>query len=614
MLVAGLDETIHVSSNGQRGAVSYPLSTFEYSDSVAPEGYKNLLSFSQADTFPTWLFGVNGILIEKKLWMARRENTTYVRYTLLQAPAAIRIDLSPFCIYRDYHWHHRGEAWFDVKTDLSGFTMTRAGLPATLHASASMGTFNQKPAWFWNFRHRMEADRGLDEIEDLLVPGTFSTPLTVGQSICLAFSTIPGALAKADSARKECEQLAANSLARIPSDAPHWVKTVAVTSENFLVHRTIRPKAGTKETNDQPEEGLSVIAGFPWFTDWTRDTMIALPGLTLARGRPDQAKEVLSTFAGFVDQGMLPNRFLDAAGELEFNSVDGSLLYFFALYEYYLHSKDEAFFVSLLPVLQQIIAAYTSGTRHGIYADPSDGLLCSGEPGVQLTWMDAKVGDWVVTPRTGKAVEINALWYNALEIAASAARLSSAKKLHADLSARAQTVRSSFQKFWYCEGNYLYDVIGSAGDPTRDAALRPNQLYAVGLRFSPLDDAQRKAVVDACTERLLTPVGLRSLAPDDKAYRGRYGGSPLDRDGVYHQGTAWAFLIGIYTRSFLAVYQDPAKALATLQGLVSHLTEAGVGHVSEIFDGDAPHRPNGCFAQAWSSSELLYSWYTCVTK
>ncbi len=335
--------------------------------------------------------------------------------------------------------------------------------------------------------------------------------------------------------------------------------------------------------------------------------MIALPGLTLTTGRAQDAAKILRTFAQFVDQGMLPNRFPDVGEQPEYNTVDATLWYFEAVRAYVAATGDLALARELYPTLAESIAWHERGTRYQIQVDAADGLLYAGEAGVQLTWMDAKVDNWVVTPRIGKPVEINALWYNALRVMADFCR-----QLGLDATpyeAQAERVRASFARFWNSANGCCYDVID--GPSGADSALRPNQLLAVSLPYSPLPAAQQKAVVDVCARYLLTSHGLRSLAATHAAYQGHYGGDQYARDGAYHQGTVWSWLMGPFVSAHLRVYGDAAQALAYLQPLLRHLQDHGVGSISEIFDGDPPFTPRGCPAQAWGVAELLRVWQEC---
>jgi predicted glycogen debranching enzyme len=383
--------------------------------------------------------------------------------------------------------------------------------------------------------------------------------------------------------------------AALAEDAPSWLWQLILAADQFIVKRSL------------PEEtdGRSVIAGYHWFGDWGRDTMIALPGLTLATGRSEVAKQILLAFSRYVDGGMLPNNFPDAGGQPEYNTVDAALWYFEAVRQYFEATRDRETLEKLFPILAEMIEAHITGTRYNIHVDPADGLLYAGQPGVQLTWMDAKIGDWVVTPRTGKPVEINALWINALETMVKIARLlGSSSEKYEKPSAQAN---KSFQKFWNPARGCCYDVIDSPGIGN-DASLRPNQIFAASLPVSPLSTEQQKAVVDVCARYLLTSHGLRSLALGEPGYAGHYGGSPRDRDAVYHQGTVWGWLLGSFARAHYHVYHDREAALRFLEPLGRQIYASGVGTLSEIFDGDAPFTPRGCIAQAWSVAEVLRVW------
>ena len=441
----------------------------------------------------------------------------------------------------------------------------------------------------------VEGYRGLDALDDNLYAGLFQATLRPGESLTIVASTdstltLDGASAYAKRQAYEGRLMAQSGF----TDAPAWVQHLILAADQFIVRRALP---------DDPN-GRTVMAGYPWFGDWGRDTMISLPGLTLVTGRPEVAARILRTFAHFVDQGMLPNRFPDEGETPEYKGVDATLWYFEAIRAYHAATGDDALLCDLFPVLQEIIEWHQRGMRYNIHVDPTDGLLYAGEPGMQLTWMDAKVGDWVVTPRIGKVVEINALWYNALcSIADFARRLNEPADRYETL---AEQARAGFARFWNEVAGYCYDVM--AGPDGDDPALRPNQLLAVSLPHSPLDARQQRAVVDVCTRHLLTSHGLRSLAPDDPAYVGHYGGDQRQRDAAYHQGTVWGWLIGPFVSAHLRVYRDPVLARSYLMPLIRHMTDHGVGSISEIFDGDPPFTPRGCIAQAWSVAEVLRAW------
>jgi predicted glycogen debranching enzyme len=358
---------------------------------------------------------------------------------------------------------------------------------------------------------------------------------------------------------------------------------------------------------DGDADAKTILAGYPWFSDWGRDTMIALPGLCLATGRQWLARNILRTFSRFVSEGMLPNQFPRAGVAPLYNTVDATLWYFDAVRQYFEATSDIALLDELYPVLDGIMDAHVRGTRYHIHVDPADGLLYAGEPGVQLTWMDAKVGDRVVTPRIGKPVEVNALWLNAAAAMAGFARsIGRNAARYEDLAERART---GFARFWNSEKQSCFDVIDAPGSPDgKDAALRPNQILAVSLPETALAADEQRAVVNVCSRELLTSFGLRSLGRNDVGYRGRYSGNPEERDDAYHQGTVWGWLLGPFALAHLRVYQDAGEAMSFLEPMFGHIKTAGLGTSGEIFDGDPPFTPNGCIAQAWTVGEILRAW------
>ena len=448
-----------------------------------------------------------------------------------------------------------------------------------------------------------EQERGLDNGEDLLSAALFHTRLELGASVTLVASTkddvlLDGGRARAESAKREAELLRAYQIKNPDSvgDRPAWLRQLLLAADQFIVKRSLPHQL----------DGHSVIAGYHWFGDWGRDTMIALPGLTLATGRPEVARQILLAFARCVDGGMLPNNFPDAGGNPSYNTVDATLWFFEAARQYFSATQDRDMLQQLFPVLAAIIEAHRKGTRYNIHVDPADGLLYAGGPGVQLTWMDAKIDDWVVTPRTGKPVEINALWINALETQAAFAR--QLVKPSSNLEELAVQAKQSFQKFWNAERACCFDVI-DAPSVGNDASLRPNQIFPVSLPVSPLTPEQQKSVVDICARRLLTSYGLRSLAPGETGFQGRYEGGPRQRDGAYHQGTVWGWLLGPFAVAHFRVYRDATAARRFLEPLAQSIRGYGLGTLGEIFDADAPFTPRGCIAQAWTVAELLRAWH-----
>jgi predicted glycogen debranching enzyme len=604
LMVAKADAS--VSYRGSR----YELACNEFADgTLAPRGFEYLSGFYLDGTTPVWTFAIGDALLEQRVWMVRGENTTQVQYRLVHAGAPLALELVPLCTYRDYHAQARGRQEYAIESRAAGCTVTAFAGARAYRLDLDRGQFRRETECYWNFRHRLEAERGLDAEEDLLRPGVFSAELQPGETLTFTVSAEP------EPARPQLErelERQQSLLFALPPSAPLWVRRLTLAADQFIV---ARDEAATTRQPVESRRGATIIAGYPWFGDWGRDTMIALPGLAVSTGRHGEAASILRTFAQHLSQGMLPNRFPDDGEAPEYNTVDATLWYFHAIAEYQAASNDLALVLELYPSLCEIIEWHQRGTRYGIQVDPVDGLLRAGEPGVQLTWMDAKVGDWVVTPRTGKAVEINALWHYALlQMNRWATALGEPVAARRFLEAAKKTAESFAAAFWCERTGCLYDVVdcpeGLHGNGRReDPAIRPNQIFAVSLGTQLLPAHQQRAVVDTCARLLLTPVGLRSLAPDDPAYVPHYQGGPLQRDGSYHQGTVWSWLLGPFAIAHHQVYGDAAYAQALLASSVPHLDEACVGSISEIFDGAAPHAPRGCFAQAWSVAETLRAWH-----
>jgi predicted glycogen debranching enzyme len=597
-LVAKLDETVHYAG------IEYPLATNRWlSGAVEPKGYLNIESFRLEGITPIWQFALGEALVEKRIWMSQGENTTYVQYTLLRGGQPLELKLKALVNYRDFHSStHAGDWQMKVEPVEKGVQINAFDGATPFYLLSAEAEFETRHEWHRACFLPQERYRGLDDHEDHLLAALFSTELALNQSVTLVLTTNADAQLDRSQAWEEYAEHEkklfakwASHDAQGASSAPDWVQQLILAADQFIVKRRL------------PEEtdGRSIIAGYHWFADWGRDTMIALPGLTLTTGRADIARKILLAFARCVDRGRLPNDFPDAGGRPAYNTVDAALWFFEAVRHYFAATQDTATLVKLFPILEEIIKAHLKGTRYQIHVDEADGLLYAGEPSVQLTWMDAKVGDWVVTPRIGKPVEINALWYNALGTMTALA--SSAGSLGEPFANMAAMVKWSFGKFWNSALGCCYDVIDSPGIGN-DASLRPNQIFAVSLPKSPLTPEQQRAVVDVCARRLVTSHGLRSLAQEEPGYQGHYGGAPRDRDGAYHQGTVWGWLLGPFVLAHLRVYQDRKAALSFLEPLGKQITSHGLGTLSEIFDGDAPFTPRGCVAQAWTVGEALRAW------
>lgn len=599
LLVTKFDESLEYLGE------QFALSTNRYSSGqIEPYGYQNIERFYLDGTTPVWEFACADAVLEKRIWMEQGANTTYVHYTLLRGAAAIRLDMKILANYRDYHGQTTLGWKMQVKEIGNGVRISSPGRQTTYYVLCRQGRFQPRHAWLSGYALSVEQYRGLDGLEDHLYCADFLAELKPGESLTLAACLEPATDLDGSAAwQRQCQHssdllstLGQQSIADKPV-----VERLALAADQFIVSRSL----------DEGTSGHSVIAGYPWFGDWGRDTMISLPGLALCTGRPQIARSILRTFASFVDRGMLPNRWPDQGEQPEYNTVDATLWYFEAIRAYVdwmdrsgSPEDGNSLLVEIFPVLREIIDWHVRGTRYRIGVDKQDGLVYAGEPGVQLTWMDAKVAGWVVTPRIGKPVEINALWYNALCCMQDFARRLGEKDGH--YQTIAEGVGASFGRFWNDQAGYCYDVID--GPEGNDASLRPNQLFAVALPYSPLHAEQAQSVVDACARYLLTSHGLRSLAAFEIDYQGHYGGSLRQRDAAYHQGTVWSWLIGPFVRAHLRVYDNRRLARSYLLPLIHHLSDHGLGSVSEIFDGDAPFTPRGCFAQAWGVAELLRAW------
>jgi len=588
LLLSKLEETLVL------GDKRIDLSTNEYSGAIHPEGYL-LLSNFLLDPFPTWTFEVEGIRLEKSIFMPQGSDTVQVEYKLLQDPAAIEpvLEVRPLVAFRDYHstTHANGSLNPAIETAANSASLQPyPGLPRLYFAHDAVQLLEQG-YWYKNFLYRVERERGLDFEEDLYNPFVLSWNLSKERGANVIASTEQRDIEQATATRTAEMQRRQRPVASSPVDDP-LVCTLAVAADQYLARRG---------------EDWTVIAGYPWFTDWGRDTMISLPGLTLCTGKTEIARSILHNFARHTDMGMLPNRFVDSGEEAEFNTVDATLWFFEAARAYAAVTNDYDFIRNeLYEVLAQIIEFHIKGTRYNIKV-AENGLLNAGAPGAQLTWMDAKIGDWVVTPRSGKPVEIQALWYNALCIMKDlAARFSDDDRRKKYSSLAALTSLAFNRTFWNEDARCLYDVV-NGGPP--DGSIRPNQIFAVSLHHSMLSEERARAVVEKVEKELLTPVGLRTLNRSDGRYRATYEGDQYSRDSAYHQGTVWPWLLGPFVSAYVRVNGGTAQARGRardfLHGIEKHLTEAGLGQISEIFDGDVPHHPRGCFAQAWSVAEIL---------
>lgn len=594
LLVTKFDEI------AEYGGASFALSSNRWADgTVDPKGYVYIESFYMDGGVPVWNYGVGDAILEKRVWMRQGADTTFIRYKLLRASGPLDLKLRVLVNYRDYHGSTGAGGWkMDIRPAEGGIVVKAYEGAVPYYVVADKADFNIYNLWCYKFGLSIEEYRGLGSSEDHLLAGEMNRTLNEGDSLTVIASTeIPGKIDGDGSLaeRKAYEETLLGTFRKKgaidPGADTPLVEHLALAADQFIV---ARPTQGQKP-------GSTVIAGYHWFGDWGRDTMVSLPGLTLTTGRPGIARDILATFAGFISDGMLPNRFPDAGQAPEYNTVDAALWYFEAVRAYFDDTGDDGFISEIFPALKSIIDFYTKGTRYGIKADPKDGLIYAGQEGVQLTWMDAKVGGNVITPRIGKPVEVNALWYSALRSMSLFAR--AAGKPPVEFDSAAERALSGFGRFWNEEAGCSFDVLDGPGG--NDPALRPNQIFAVSVSSSPLAPERQRKVVDACAEKLLTSHGLRSLSPDSPSYKGVYGGDQSSRDGAYHQGTVWGWLIGPFAMAHMKVYGDAGKAKSFLRPMLDHMKSAGVGSMSEIFDGDPPMRPRGCIAQAWTVGEVL---------
>jgi predicted glycogen debranching enzyme len=575
------------------------------------------LGFKLAVGLPSWRYEIDGMTLEKSVVMPARHNIVHITFRLSGGDRPVRLRLRPFTNFRrlespvnealaaSYALSVQGKLYeITAGPDLPALRLMTVGCDnATFTADGGSRREGLFPT---------EAQRGYDARGWVWSPGYFTVELRPDCAASLVAAIEPWHIVRAltpeDARDFEVERRSRLVAMAMPPARSGLAAELVLAADNFIITPVGRI-ADIARAQAEGDDVRTVIAGYYWFTDWGRDTMISLEGLTLTTGREPEAKWILRAFAHYVRDGLIPNMFPEGDIEGLYHTADATLWFFHALARYLDRCPDEATLAIMLPILQDIVRHHLEGTRFGIKVDPRDGLLTQGAEGYQLTWMDAKVGDWVVTPRRGKAVEINALWYNALCLLAG--WLGDAGSAEAgEIAAHAETARQSFnRRFWYGKGGYLYDIVdGENGD---DASFRPNQIFAISLTHPVLDRTHWTRVVDAVEAKLLTPFGLRSLAPDDLDFKPRYFGDLRARDAAYHQGTVWAWLIGPFIDAWLKVHPDERdNARGFLAAFETHLAEAGIGSISEVFDAEPPFTPRGCIAQAWSVAEVL----RCLVK
>ncbi|HUS05761.1 MAG TPA: amylo-alpha-1,6-glucosidase [Bryobacteraceae bacterium] len=585
---------------------------------LALHGANYLTEFRLERGLPVWTFQVGDVALEKRLVLPHRQNTVHMQYRVTCGKCDVRLELRPAMHFRP-HEGSLGVPLEDpyvttVVEDRYEFAAA-SGPPIPLrmliYGKNSAFTFDRRQ--IHEVLYRIEESRGYEASGDLWSAGYFHVELSNENEATLVASTEAWdtiqALDPSDAFRVDADRTLNLVGYANPAAQEDVAAELVLAADQFVITPTGR-REDEARARAAGDEVRTVIAGYHWFTDWGRDTMISLEGLTLTTGRYIEAGWILRTFAYYVRDGLIPNMFPEGEKEGLYHTADATLWFFHAIDRYIEITGDKGILHNILPKLVEIVTCHLQGTRFGIGVDASDGLLHQGAEGYQLTWMDAKVGDWVVTPRRGKAVEINALWYNALKLLEGWLRDTEQAPLDPNwIAGHAERTRQSFNaRFWYEKGGYLYDVV-DAEEGGNDSACRPNQLFSISLRHPVLDSSRWESVLNVCRDRLLTPVGLRSLAPGHPDYKAKYYGDLRSRDAAYHQGTVWAWLIGPFIDAWLKVHpQDRAGARAFLAGFGPHLGEACVGSISEVFDAEEPFTPRGCIAQAWSVAEVLRCW------
>ncbi len=575
------------------------------------DGSPHLASFRLDHNLPVWTFETGGMTIEKRVYLPYRQNTTYVNYRVTEGSGSVKLHLRPAVNFRGHEAPvNTPLAQYQVAFHDSHFEIkTKDETPLRMIHLGDGPYFSIEKREFRDIVYEIERSRGYIWRGDLWSPGYFCAKLAPGHEVSLVVSTedwdIMSALTPRQAWDAEHDRKRRLTLEAHPAANNDFCRDLVWAADQFIFVPVGR-REDTARARAAGDEIRTVIAGYHWFTDWGRDTMISLEGLTLTTGRQVEASYILRTFAHYVRDGLIPNMFPEGKTDGLYHTADATLWFFHALGRYLQHTHDEHLLRQLIPKLLDIVGHHLRGTRFNIHVDGNDGLLVQGQEGYQLTWMDAKVGDWVVTPRRGKAVEINALWYNALRLLEGWLRSVNRTGEADGLKAHAEKAKKSFnERFWNGERGFLYDVIDGENGGA-DPSCRPNQLFAISLDHPVLDQSRWESVLRVAQEKLLTPVGLRSLAPDEPDYKAKYDGDLRSRDAAYHQGTVWAWLIGPFIDAWLKVHPDDHEtARSFLRAFETGRRSACVNSIAEVFDAEAPFKPRGCCAQAWSVAEVL---------
>ena len=590
VILSKVEETLAI------GKMRFNLSCNQYQDLIHPEGYKYLTNF-RLDPFPVFTYSMGGVVLEKTIFMLQGYNSVVISYKLLSSPEAGELILRPLIAARDYHWVSCQNDVFDPKVEIREdiLKMRPYEIMPAIYIKHDADQFLPSAYWYKNFKYKQEWERGLEDYEDLYSPGELVYVLKQGSAAYLIASIEQPPEQNTELLFEQQCSLKRKLLANYENE-DNFLKSLILSADTFVVKRASGP--------------ISIVAGYHWFADWGRDALISLPGLTLATGKFEAAREVLKFFSSYCEQGLIPNHFREVDDKPEYNSVDASLWFLYAVGKYVDYTKDFTFVrEELWDKIVEIYSYYSKGTRFKIAMD-KDGLINWQEEDLQLTWMDAKVGNWVITPRQGKAVEVNALWYNGLKVIESLAKRFGLE-LEKEVTDLSLKVESNFNElFWNEKKKCLYDCVDGRD---YDDSLRPNHLLSISLPHPVLHKEKWPAVFNLVENELYTPYGLRSLSFKDRNYHKRYQGDQRQRDLAYHQGTAWAWFIGPFISAYLKINGHNKKARSEAMEFIlpfhGHLKDGGLGTISEIFDGDAPHKPRGCISQAFSVAEILRAYF-----
>lgn len=602
LLASKLEEQVGYNSH------AYRIDSNRWADgTIDPQGFKHVESFYLEGAIPVWQFALADALLEKRIWMRHGSNTTYVRYTLVRASGPVELQVKALVNNRDYHEITKGGFWgMRVEGSDGGLCIRATQSSPPIYIVCREAELRPLHDWHIGFNLMHELNLGVEHLEDHLAVGMLDCTLTPGASLTVVVTaeenTPPdGTVALEEERRRQKELLSLwkSKQKKVASHAPEWMEQLVLAADQFVVTAPLAPDYSAPV----------IFSGYPWFEEWLRDAMISLEGLLILPGRAEKAKDVLLSCPKYLSDGMLPDSCPVGGDEPEYNNVGGSLYYILAVRAYVAATKDAKFLTLVFPTMEEIIRKYTSGTRHNIHMDPADGLLYAGEPGTHLSWMDAEIDGAPVTPRTGKTVSANALWYNCLCLMAEfAKKLENDSAEYADL---AKVVKKSFRRFWSDQHGYCFDVVdGPGGD---DASLRPNQLLALSLPFMLLEEEQQKRMLDVCARALLTPYGIRTLSPDHPSYRARFEGTLNERNLAYHQGTSYIWLLAHFAIAHCKVHKNPAIARSYLDEAANAIPSYGVGTLGEMFDSEAPFTPRGCIAEAWSVAEFIRAYHFIET-